>query len=112
MNGVPLVVFLQWDGSARQPSSRAPSTLKASPPAAIPTASIIGAVVHAAARVRDSLAGIELIKADRLLLGLPSGASDPDCTAATDALRRGGVNALEVEDIRGEDAVEASGATP
>jgi 2-dehydropantoate 2-reductase len=62
---------------------------------------VIGAVVHASARVAAP-AVVELVKADRLLLGAPPGGADARAAALAAAFREGGIPAAETADIRGE----------
>jgi 2-dehydropantoate 2-reductase len=64
-----------------------------------PRARTLGAVVHASARTL-SPAVAEVIAADRLLLGAPSGLSPDRVAALVSALRDGGINAQSSEHIR------------
>jgi 2-dehydropantoate 2-reductase len=64
-----------------------------------PRGRIAGAVVHASARV-SSPANVQVVAADRLILGQPSGDISPRLDSAVDALRRGGINALASDRIR------------
>ena len=66
---------------------------------ALPLGQIIGAVVHAAVR-RPAVGHIELVHADKLLLGEPGGGSSDRVAALVDCLSRGGLPALAHANIR------------
>jgi 2-dehydropantoate 2-reductase len=61
----------------------------------------LGAVVHASVRT-VSPGYAQVVAADRLILGAPNGSSSPQLQAVVRALREGGINALESDNIRGE----------
>jgi len=64
-----------------------------------PRGRILGSVVHASSRVR-SPGHIEVVAADRIILGEPGGDSSTRLTEVVHALRRGGIEAVESNDIR------------
>jgi 2-dehydropantoate 2-reductase len=68
--------------------------------ASLPARRVVGAVVHAASRV-EAPGRIRLVKADRLLLGDPTGKGGTAAMLA-DAFRAGGIPAEVVADIRSE----------
>jgi 2-dehydropantoate 2-reductase len=68
---------------------------------AFPRGSALGAVVHATARV-TAPARIEVVAADRLIVGEPGGAPSERVREVTGALRSGGINALASSQIRDE----------
>lgn len=66
-----------------------------------PQARAVGSVVHASARVLAP-AQVQLVAADRLILGAPDGRSDQRVLEIAAALRAGGINAIVSASIRQE----------
>jgi 2-dehydropantoate 2-reductase len=99
-NGIPWWFFQEFRGPL------ADTQLDAVDPAgsqarAFPRGSALGAVVHATARVAAP-ARIEVVAADRLIIGEPGGALSERVREVTQALCDGGINALASARIRDE----------
>jgi 2-dehydropantoate 2-reductase len=68
---------------------------------AFPRERVLGSVVHASVRVL-SAANVQVVAADRFILGEPGGAVSVRVEAVAGALREGGINALASDRIRRE----------
>jgi 2-dehydropantoate 2-reductase len=68
---------------------------------AIPVGCVLGGVAHVGSRV-EAPGVVRLMKQDRMLIGDPTGQHGPLAAALVEALRRGGVTAEAVPDIRME----------
>jgi 2-dehydropantoate 2-reductase len=97
-NGIPWWFFQDFGGSIANCALRCvdPTGAQAR---VFPRARTLGSVVHASARV-VSLGHVQVVAADRLLLGSPSGMLTPALETLVQALREGRINAQRSSDIR------------
>jgi 2-dehydropantoate 2-reductase len=97
-NGIPWWFFHDFGGSLAN-RSLASVDPHGSQEQTFPRQRILGSVVHASARVL-SPANVEVVAADRLILGEPNGQSTSRLEGVVQAFRSGGINALASPRIR------------
>jgi 2-dehydropantoate 2-reductase len=97
-NGIPWWFFHDFGGPLANQSLSAVDPTRAQE-RAFPRERILGAVVHASAVTR-SPADVQLVAADRLILGEPGGEISARLEALVSAFRRGGINAQTSPHIR------------
>jgi 2-dehydropantoate 2-reductase len=101
-NGIPWWFFHDFGGELANRSLESVDP-QGSQERTFPRERILGSVVHASARVLAP-ANVQVVAADRLILGAPGGAPGGDLPARLDsvvaALRAGGINALASNRIR------------
>jgi 2-dehydropantoate 2-reductase len=97
-NGVPWWFFHDFGGPLANRSLASVDPHR-SQEQTFPRLRILGAVVHASARAL-SPANVEVVAADRLILGEPNGDISSRLEAVVKALRDGGINALASPHIR------------
>lgn len=99
-NGIPWWFFQDFGGPL------ANQTLQSVDPTGsqqrtFPKARTLGSVIHASVRV-VSPGHVQVVAADRLILGTPNGLSSPQLASLINALRAGGINAQASDNIRRE----------
>jgi 2-dehydropantoate 2-reductase len=97
-NGIPWWFFQDVEGELANCSLKSVDP-SGSQQQTFPRNRVLGSVVHASARV-ISPANVQVVAADRFILGEPSGAITPRLEAAVSALRAGGINAQSSRHIR------------
>jgi 2-dehydropantoate 2-reductase len=99
-NGIPWWFFQDFDGPLKDQilESVDPDGLQAQ---AFPRGRTLGAVVHASVRV-TAPGRVQVMAADRVLLGEPSGESSARVRAVVEALRAGGIDSQASQHIRDE----------
>jgi len=99
-NGIPWWFFQDFDGPLKDQilESVDPGGLQAR---AFPCERTLGAVVHASARVAAP-GRVQVVAADRVLLGEPSGGNSARVRDVVEALRAGGINCQASQHIRDE----------
>jgi 2-dehydropantoate 2-reductase len=99
-NGIPWWFFHDCGGplADRNLQSVDPERTQAR---AFPRERVLGSVVHASIRVL-SPANVQVVAADRLIIGEPKGPVSARVEAVVDALRKGGINALASDAVRRE----------
>jgi 2-dehydropantoate 2-reductase len=99
-NGIPWWFFQDFGGPfANQPLQSVDPT--GSQQRTFPKDRTLGAVIHASVRV-ISPGHVQVVAADRLILGTPNGSRLPQLDSLVNALRAGGINAESSDDIRRE----------
>jgi len=99
-NGIPWWFFQDFGGPlANQPLQSVDPT--GSQRRMFPQARTLGSVIHASVRV-ISPGHVQVVAADRLILGAPNGSGAPQLDSLVNALRAGGINAQASSDIRRE----------
>jgi 2-dehydropantoate 2-reductase len=99
-NGIPWWFFQDFGGPlANQPLQSVDPT--GSQQRTFPKDRTLGAVIHASVRV-IAPGHVQVVAADRLILGTPAGLGVPQLDSLVQALRAGGINALASNDIRRE----------
>jgi 2-dehydropantoate 2-reductase len=99
-NGIPWWFFHDFGGPLANRSLQAVDSERTQE-SAFPRERVLGSVVHASARVL-SPANVQVVAADRLILGEPNGPVSTRVEAVVGALREGGINALASDRIRRE----------
>jgi 2-dehydropantoate 2-reductase len=99
-NGIPWWFFHDFGGPLANQSLNAVDPTR-SQEQAFPRARILGSVVHASVATK-SPANVQLVAADRLILGEPGGAMSARLDTVVYALRQGGINAQASPHIRRE----------
>jgi 2-dehydropantoate 2-reductase len=99
-NGIPWWFFQDFGGplAGKQLECVDPEGTQAE---VFPADRTLGSVVHASVR-SNSAANAEVVAADRLILGEPSGSGSPRLDAIVRGLRLGGINAQATDDIHRE----------
>jgi len=99
-NGIPWWFFQGFDGPLRDVRLDSVDPTGAQL-AVFPSDRALGAVVHASARLLAP-AHVQLVAADRFLIGEPTGLQSDRTVEVAEALRRGGINALVTPRLRAE----------
>jgi 2-dehydropantoate 2-reductase len=99
-NGIPWWFFHDFGGPLANQSLQSVDPDRTQE-RAFPRERVLGSVVHASVRVL-SPANIQVVAADRLILGEPTGSISTRVEAVVRALREGGINALASDCIRRE----------
>ncbi len=99
-NGIPWWFFEDFEGPLKDQVLEAVDRGGAQA-RSFPRGRAVGSVVHASVRVRAP-ADVEVVAADRLLVGEPGGAVSARVANVVEALRVGGINALASARIRDE----------
>jgi 2-dehydropantoate 2-reductase len=99
-NGIPWWFFQDF-GGALQNAALDSVDLGGTQQRIFPKDRTLGAVVHASVRV-VAPGSVQVVAADRLILGAPNGSMPPQLEAVVHALRQGGINTLTSGDIRAE----------
>jgi 2-dehydropantoate 2-reductase len=97
-NGIPWWFFHDFGGPLANQCLKSVD-LDGSQEQAFPRGRILGSVVHASVRV-VSPANVQVVAADRFILGEPGGAITPPVQFLVAALRAGGINAQASECVR------------
>jgi 2-dehydropantoate 2-reductase len=97
-NGIPWWFFQNFGGPLANQSLRCVDP-DGSQQRTFPADRTLGAVVHASVRV-VSPGSVQVVAADRLILGAPSGMASPQLESLVHALRKGGINAHASSNIR------------
>jgi 2-dehydropantoate 2-reductase len=99
-NGIPWWFFHDFGGALENHNLRSVDPDRTQE-CAFPRERVLGSVVHASARVL-SPAHVQVVAADRLILGEPAGSVSARVDAVVGALREGGINAVASDCIRRE----------
>jgi 2-dehydropantoate 2-reductase len=99
-NGIPWWFFHDFGGALANRTLRSVDPQGAQD-RAFPRQRILGSVVHASVRVLAP-AAVQVVSADRLILGEPGGESSARLESLVSAFRTGGINALASQRIRCE----------
>jgi 2-dehydropantoate 2-reductase len=99
-NGIPWWFFHDFGGALANRTLRSVDP-QGTQDRVFPRQRILGSVVHASVRVLAP-AAVQVVSADRLILGEPGGESSARLEALVSAFRTGGINALASQRIRCE----------
>lgn len=99
-NGIPWWFFHDFGGALANRTLRSVDP-QGTQDRAFPRQRILGSVVHASVRVLAP-AAVQVVSADRLILGEPDGESSARLESLVSAFRTGGINALASQRIRCE----------
>jgi 2-dehydropantoate 2-reductase len=99
-NGIPWWFFQDFGGPLANQALRSVDPY-GSQQRTFPKDRTLGSVIHASVRV-ISTGHVQVVAADRLILGTPNGMSSPPLASLLKALRDGGINAEASNDIRRE----------